>query len=214
MDVNKAIKERRSIRKFSGKFSFDDLAKIIDVSRYAPMAGNIFSVRLIVISNSETKTQIAKICAEQLFIQDATYLVVVCTDSELTQQMYGDFASAYIKQQAGASIQNMLLQAEELRVASCWIGAFDENALKTLLKIPDSIDVEAVLAFGKSETEKKSKDNKGNPKVGWQVPRKMDLNSITSFEVYGRWHRWKGYTGLRKVETEPGQEAREGWEEK
>ena len=42
----------------------------------------------------------------------------------------------------------MILVAQELGLGTCWIGAFDENKLKQILKIPDDIRVVAMTPLG------------------------------------------------------------------
>ena len=46
MDLDKTIKARRSVRKFkSSKPNWRDILECIDAMRYAPMAGNNFSLK-------------------------------------------------------------------------------------------------------------------------------------------------------------------------
>ena len=49
---------------------------------------------------------------------------------------------------AAIAMQNMVIAAWTLGVGSCWIGAFDEEKVKELLKIPDKWKVVALVTFG------------------------------------------------------------------
>jgi nitroreductase len=42
----------------------------------------------------------------------------------------------------------MLLQAYELGLGTCWIGAFQEDDVKEILKIPESVRVVAMMPLG------------------------------------------------------------------
>lgn len=179
MKVEDAIKARRSIRQYSTKkVTWDELTKVLEAAIYAPMAGNIFSPRFVVVADKKKKTEIAQACFEQYAIQDASYLIVVCSDVEQVRELYGGHAEKYATQQSGAAVQNMLLQATELSLASCWIGALEEGSIKSALKIPDDIKVESIIALG-------------NAKRKPAMPPKKDLNMVTFFEEYGKPGGWK-----------------------
>ena len=53
MELDKAIKSRKSVRKFTSKKpNWRDIVECIDAARYAPMAGNNYTLKFIVIDNS------------------------------------------------------------------------------------------------------------------------------------------------------------------
>lgn len=183
MDFDELLKERKCIRNYSTKgVSFTDIVKICEASRFSPMAGNIFTLRLIVVSDKEKKQKLAEAALEQEFIADAPYVLVVCSDISNLVRSYGEKAQIYSRQQAGAAIENMFLKVTELGLATCWIGAFDENAVKRILKIPDNIQVEALLPIA-------------NPLGKTQAKKKPELKLILYFE------EWKQTTAkpIRKV---------------
>jgi len=152
MKLNEVLEKRHCIRKFkkNKKVSFKEIGDILDSVRYAPCAGGIFTVKVIVIDQKELKDKIADACLGQTFIADAPYLLVVCSDMEQINKSYGKRAEMYARQQAGAAIENMLLKLTEIDLASCWIGAFDDNAIKRAVHAPDSAKIEAVLPIGYS----------------------------------------------------------------
>ena len=174
MSIDSIIKSRKSVKKFSKKKP--DWRKIIegiDLTRYTPMAGNLFSLKFILVDNLEKIKQIAK-ASEQDFIQDAQYIVVVCSNPSLLENSYEEMGKIYLKQQTGSAIQNFLLKLEELGLSTCWIGHFNENEIKKILKIPEKINVEAFFPIGYESNIGKSKEK-----------RKIDLDSILYFNNYG-----------------------------
>ena len=46
------------------------------------------------------------------------------------------------------SLTHFTLQAVELGYGTCWIGAFDENQVKQVLKIPEDKKVVICMTFG------------------------------------------------------------------
>ena len=54
MDLTKAIQSRRSVRKFKDKKpNWRDIIECIDSMRYAPMAGNNFTLKFILVTDEE-----------------------------------------------------------------------------------------------------------------------------------------------------------------
>jgi len=173
MKVVDAIKKRRSIRKFASKqVRWNHLCEVLDAARYIPTAGNIPTIKLVVVADPKNKEKLAQFSLNQYFLTEAPYLIVVSSDTERLEQNYGKQAQTYSKQQAGAAIQSMLLRATELKLATCWVGAFNQKAIQRLLKIPNQI--EAIIALG-------------HPLRNTQrTPKKQDLNRMAFFETYGK----------------------------
>jgi len=161
MGFNSILENRHCVRHFKTKslINFKQIAEILDAVRYSPMAGGIFTLRLIVVDDAKKKAKIADACLGQAFVAEAPYVVVVCSDMAQIEKSYGKSAKAFAKQQAGAAIENMFLKATEMKIGTCWVGAFDENPIKRELDLPESFKVEAVLPFGyeMGKQEKKEK---------------------------------------------------------
>jgi len=167
MEVDKAIKERHSVRNYSPKaVKLVDVVTIINAGRFAPAAGNISTARFIIVKDREKKKKLADAAFGQHFVATAQYVIAVCSDLTQLVRAYGDRGLIYARQQAGAAIQNMLLKAVDLGLASCWTGAFDDDAVKRILKIPKDINVEALLPIGYSAGNK-------------VMRKKPDLDKIT-----------------------------------
>jgi nitroreductase len=48
----------------------------------------------------------------------------------------------------GIATEHLVLQAEELGIGSCWIGWFDEKALKETLHVPRNKKIDIVISLG------------------------------------------------------------------
>ncbi len=157
MDLDKAIQSRKSVRKFkSKKPDWRDIIECIDAARYAPMAGNNYTIKFILIDDKEKIQKISE-AAQQQFISRAQYVAVVCSNPSRTKNTY-EKGEIFCRQQAGAAIQNFLLKIQEKGLATCWVGYFVEKFVKEALKIPEDINVEALFPIGyefeKSRTQK------------------------------------------------------------
>ena len=139
--------------------------------RYAPMAGGNFSLKFILTSDKEKITKIAKF-TEQDFIGKAHYLVIVYSVVSRTENSFGEKGKIYLRQQAGAAIQNFLLKIEEKGLDTCWVGHFNEEKIKKEFSIPSSSNVEAIFPVGYS-------NKKGTSK-------KIDFDRVLYFEKHGK----------------------------
>ena len=174
MDFDKTIKTRASIRNYSDKeVKHDKIIDAIEAASLAPSPGNLSFLKYIIVDDEETKTKIAQAC-QQYFISSAPFLVVICSEKDNVERMYDKRANIYLRQTAGASIENFLLKITEMKLASCWIGAFSETTIKNILKIPEDVEVEAILPIAYPSKTDKSK----------QKP-KPNLGNIVFFEKYG-----------------------------
>ena len=148
MELDKAIQSRYSCRKFSSKKpDWRDIIEAIDGARYAPMAGNNFSLRFTIVDDKEKINKLAE-AAQQDFVSQAKYVVVVTTEPGRTLNAFEERGKIYFRQQAGAAIQNFLLKLEEKKLATCWVGHLDEAEVKRAIKAPEGTIVEAIFPIG------------------------------------------------------------------
>lgn len=169
--LDKIIENRRSAKKFSSKKpDWRTIIECIDSMRYAPMSGNNFSLKFILVTEIEKIKEIAKY-SEQPFISKAHFVLVVLTNPSKTVSLYKEKGKKYLKQQAGAAIQNFLLKITKERLSTCWIGHFNENRIKHLLNIPEDLEVEALFPIGYEVKREKLK-------------RKIDLDNVLYFDKY------------------------------
>jgi len=173
MEFDKLIKSRKSVRKFKDKKpDWRDIIECIDFVRYIPVAGGDYTLKFILVDDKEKIEKIAK-AAQQSFISQVHYLVVACSTTSRTINSFGERGEIYLKQQAGAAIQNFLLKVEEKGLSTCWIGHFVDEQIKRELKIPENVNLEAVFPIGYEFKKQKPK-------------RKIDLDRILYFKEYKR----------------------------
>jgi len=151
MEFFDAVNERRSIRHFKDTpVSRDDIEMILSAGIAAPSAGNVQPWRFVVVNTEEARTRLAS-ALEQRWAAAAPCIIVVCVDPRPSRSRYGDRgAMLYSIQDAAAATQNMLLAAVDRGLASCWIGAFDEDAIRASLGIKKPITPVAILPIGYS----------------------------------------------------------------
>lgn len=146
--ILEVIKTRRSIRKYKNiKVDLEKINLILEAGRWAPSSGNLQNWYFIVVQDKKKINKIAEYCM-QPWISTAPLVIVVCSDTERVVDWYGERGRFYSIQNIAAAVQNMLLQAHSIGLGSCWIGAFNEEKIKELLKIPKNIEVHAIITLG------------------------------------------------------------------
>lgn len=141
MDLFETVEKRRSIRKFEPNPIPDrDLKKILEAGRLAPSGGNRQPWSFIVVRKPETKKKLAAVANLQRFIADADTVLIALGDPAVSKSLY--------KQDPMIAIEHMVLASTALGYGTCWIGAFNENDVKEIAKIPENMTVIALLPIG------------------------------------------------------------------
>src|SRR3989338_8512646 len=149
-DILDIIKSRRTIKEFVPKFvSWEKISRILDAGRHAPSCGNLQNWKFIVAIKPELKERLAAAAYEQYEIVQAFALIVICAEPEKAERYYGDKGkTVYTVQNCAAAAQNMLLEAHSIGLGTRWVGAFDQDKVKNLLKVPEEVEVHALVALG------------------------------------------------------------------
>lgn len=158
MDVKEAIMKRRSVRSYKDKeIPEEDLNTLLEAARLAPSARNKQSWKFIVIRDKEKREVLAQAAAEQEFVGEAP--VVIAAVALEPDYVMRCGVPAYAVDLAIA-VDHITLQAVELGLGTCWIGAFYQDQVREILKIPDDCKVVALLPVGYPATSGELKNRK------------------------------------------------------
>lgn len=182
MNCLEAIQRRKSIRKFTDKpVSEEHLRKILDAGRLAPTGGNMQPWEFIIIKNKDRIKAIVETTfvgadrtgsRKQTWIETAPLVIAVCANPTRTIAKYGEFGREVVIMDVAAAIENMLLAATSLGLATCWVSGFHKDALAKVLETPEHIEPLAVLPLGYPAQS--------------PTPRsKFSLEEIIHYETYG-----------------------------
>ena len=186
MDVFKAIEDRFSCRSYNGKKIHENyIKKILDAGVKAPNAGNLQCWRFFIIDSEEKKEELCKSALRQKWMMQAPVFIVVCGDPTNQTRFYKKRGDLYLIQDCAAAAENMLLSATALGIKSCWVGAFDENAVQRVLKLPNHIVPYIIITLGYSD-EKAGKKKRHN------------LDSLVYYNEYDNKEDGKGLFPLMK----------------
>lgn len=144
MELFKAIKGRRSIRKYSKeKVSKETIQKIIEAASWAPSACNIQGWKFIIVDNDYTKQKIVD-SGGAIFIKDAPIGILVLYDKRTVNPEYLDYLAS-----GSAAIQNLLLAAHSFGLGTCWVNMLPpKRQLRKLFNIPSYYDILGYVTLG------------------------------------------------------------------
>jgi nitroreductase len=147
METLKAIKTRRSIRKFTSHYISDDMIeKLLRAAMQAPSARNTQSWQFVVTTERKILDKIPLIHPYADMMYQATLAILVCGDLSLEKSV------EYCVVNCSAATQNILLAAHDLGLGAVWLGVYprDERSvgLRKLFQIPHDIVPVSLIACG------------------------------------------------------------------
>lgn len=158
MNIAKAIQSRYSVRSYQDKAVEDQkLDAILEAGRMAPSASNRQEWRFIIVKDKHTREKLSEAARRQRFIAQAPVVIACCAVTDNHIMSCGQLCYPI---DCAIAIDHMTLKATEEGLGTCWIGAFNEAAVKEILEIPDTptIRIVELLTLGyPSDTPKPKK---------------------------------------------------------
>jgi len=152
MEFSEVIAKRRSVRHFNAKLDVadEDIRALIEAAVAAPTAGNIQPWRFTIVRSIEARERLSA-ALHQRWATGAPVIIVVSVDPRPCSARYGDRGERlYCVQDTAAAAENILLAAVDRGLASCWVGAFDTDAVRDALGIAAPVEPVAILPVGYS----------------------------------------------------------------
>ena len=170
MSIMDAIKARRSIRKYQSKpIEEEKLAQILEAGRLAPAANNAQQWKFVVVRDAGLINKLVPACGGQSFIAEAPVVLVVCAIGDERRMYCGQYAATI---DCSIALSFMVLEATELGLGTCWLGYFNNDKVKRVLRIPDDVNVVAVTPLGYADESPAIRPRKAISEVvaydGWQ----------------------------------------------
>lgn len=135
MDFNEVLEKRHSIRKFKDKTISDETIKKILLSlRTSPSAGNLQSYEVVIITDKTKKEALRLASHDQECISLAPIIIALLADTDKSKNKYGERGELYAIQDATIAASYAQLAITNLGLTSVWVGAFNEDKIKLILK--------------------------------------------------------------------------------
>lgn len=105
---------------------------------------------LVKIAEGDHRSELAAAALGQRWIKDAAMVIVLAAVYERTTAKYGARGVPYVHMEVGHAAQNVYLQTVALELGTVFIGAFYDDRVKDLLKMPDTEHPVGIMPVGKS----------------------------------------------------------------
>ena len=146
MEFQKLIRVRRSIRGYAPDPVPDEaLARVLEAARLAPTAANRQAFRIVVVTDSSTRTRFKEVYDRDWFYS-APVILVGCVEPGKCWQRSDGFNAAEVD--LGIVMDHMILAAADLGLGTCWIAAFDPAAAREVLGLPPEVIPSAFTPLG------------------------------------------------------------------
>lgn len=155
LDFFEVVDKRFSARKYLKK----DVEKrlidmVIETSEKAPSAGNLKAYDILLVTEQKAKEELSKAAYNQSFVSEAPALLIFCALPSKSASVYGKRgAELYSIQDATIAASYAQLAATALGLATCWVGAFNEDRVKGILGLHEEKPI-AIMPLGFSSEKK------------------------------------------------------------
>jgi nitroreductase len=156
MEFLDLVKKRRSCRSYSAKPVLrEKIERCLEAARLAPSACNSQPWRFISVVDTRLKESLAQhafagLYAMNRFAKEAPVLIVVIRErSKYAARLGGTLRGLdYSLIDLGIAVEHLVLQAAELGLGTCWLGWFDERAVKRVLGLERSFKIDVIISLG------------------------------------------------------------------
>jgi len=149
MDVYDSIVSRRTIRRFQQKpVSLVLLKKFVNSARIAPSAANLQTLEYFIVTDKELCSRVFETIGWAGYItpkwtpsleeRPVAYIIILVKD----------IRNKYYQRDVGFASENIVLTAEGDGLGTCILCNIDKKKIQEILKIPDELYVDSVIALG------------------------------------------------------------------
>ncbi len=114
------------------------------VYSYAP-----WQHELIKVGDKEVFAELTEKALMQSWAKSSAAMIVISAVYERTTVKYGQRGIRYVHMEVGCAAQNIYLQATSLNLGTTFIGAFDDEKVKSILNLPDEEHPLSVMPVGR-----------------------------------------------------------------
>ena len=158
MPVLEVIQNRYSCRAYQdAPVEEDKLERILEAARLAPSAANRQEWRFIIVRSPEKRKALMQAASAQAFVGQAPVVIAACAENADHVMMCGHPSYAV---DVAIALEHIALQATAEGLATCWVGAFDENLVRGILNIPTPVRVVELMPLGYPADSPRPKNRK------------------------------------------------------
>lgn len=147
MAFSDLIRERYSVRAYQHReVEEEKLNRVLEAFVLAPTAANRQPFGLIVIHTEGRTEELKRIYNNAWFAEQPPLVLCACTLPDRAW-VRGD-GKNYSDVDVAIAMDHLILAATEEGLGTCWIGAFDPQAAREVLELPEGVEPVAFTPLG------------------------------------------------------------------
>ena len=158
MDFYNVINKRKSVRFYKSDIpEKEKIVRILEAAQLAPTWANMQGMHYIIVQNPEKVKDIWQAIGQKEKFKNAPIFIV----GAIPESDSGSRSIKYYSVDFGICFEHLILAATAEGLGTCWIGWFNEEKVKKILKIPEQYHVLGITPIGyPMKEEVKAKDRK------------------------------------------------------
>ena len=171
MEFSELIHQRYSVRAYKpDPVENAKLEKVLEAARIAPTAANRQPFQLVVIHTKGREAELRRMYHREWFVQAP---IIICAVG-LTPQGWvrGADGKNYTEVDVTIALDHLILEAANQGLGTCWIAAFNPDAVRQALGLPEEVEPIALTPLGYPAD---------------QPPPKKSRKSLSELVRYERW---------------------------
>ena len=161
MEVMEALKGRQSVKHYlPTPVEREKLEKVLEAGRLAPSAYNSQCRKFVVLTDPAVKRAFREKAGAQPMIEEAPVVIVMCSTPDTAHDDLMPCGEVKHPIDTALSGAYMMLEAYDQGLGTCWLGAFNAEAVKEVLGIPDEVKVVTMIPLGYHDGTQERKTRK------------------------------------------------------
>lgn len=150
MEFYEVLARRYMVRAFQPKPVEDEkVERILRKAWRSPSAGHTQPVEFVVVKDQGVKDELARAALNQTFIAEAPVVIVTCSDTSRSASRYGQRGVRFYSIIDGAfASMIILLSAVNEGLGACFVGAYYDEEVKEVLRLPDHVRPIGIIPIG------------------------------------------------------------------
>jgi len=105
--------------------------------------------KLMKTNDGDIRDALTRAALSQDWIKHASAVIVFTADYERTTKKYGPRGKRYVHIEVGHAAQNLFLQSESLGLATVIVGAFNDDEVARVLRLPSDLQPLLLMPVGR-----------------------------------------------------------------
>ena len=147
MEVLEAIKQAKSVSKFRpDPIPEQKIQTVLNAARLAPSVENLQPWKFIAVTDEDAKRKLAGMVTNGRLLE-APVVIVACARLDEAVGLIGGYMNSY-PVDLGMALANLTLAATSEGLGTSWVFAFNEEKVRSLLRVPEDARVVGLTPVG------------------------------------------------------------------